>query len=424
MPKQPSLHRAKREKNDEFYTQYQDIEKEMNAYLEYNPDVFKDKTILLPCDDPEWSNFTKYFAQNFENFGIKKLISTSYAANSKPKDIPYQPTLFEIESPKFDKKKTRSHGKIFILERDINKDKKININDLEWNYLKGDGDFRSSEIKKLRNEADIIITNPPFSLFREFLAWIHDAKKQFAILGGQNAITYKEVFPLIKNGEVWLGATYSTKMYFAVPSETHRVGSESINGKNMQFLGNIRWYTNIDHGRRHQPLALMTMSDNLKFSKHKEIRKNGYRKYDNYDAIEVPFTDAIPSDYKENMGVPISFLDKHDPSQFKIIKFRKGKDGKDLTYTVSDNGDIEREREREDARLRHTSESSSEGRRCNGIMGVPISFLDKYNPNQFEIVGNEYDLNIPRGRGYVNGKRMFSRIFIKHKVQWSYGSAD
>lgn len=179
MPSNEKLHRAKKQKNDEFYTQYADIEKEMNAYIEYNPDVFRDKTILLPCDDPEWSNFTKYFAQNFERFGIKKLISTSYAADSKPKEIPYQPTLFEIESPKFDNKKTRSHGKIFILERDTNKDKKIDINDLEWSYLKGDGDFRSKEVTKLRDEADFIITNPPFSLFREFFRMDKEIWKKF-----------------------------------------------------------------------------------------------------------------------------------------------------------------------------------------------------------------------------------------------------
>lgn len=170
MPKNNSLHQAKRAKNDEFYTQYADIEREMNAYLEYNPDVFRNKTILLPCDDPEWSNFTKYFAQNFENFGLRKLISTSYAADSKPKEIIYQPTLFELNDLKFDKTKTRSHGKIFILEKDQNQDKKINIDDLKWNYLEGDGDFRSKEVCKLRNEADIVITNPPFSQFRDFLA--------------------------------------------------------------------------------------------------------------------------------------------------------------------------------------------------------------------------------------------------------------
>ena len=136
MPKNDSLHNAKRAKNDEFYTQYADIEREMSAYLEYNPDVFRGKTILLPCDDPEWSNFTKYFAQNFETFGLKKLISTSYAADSKPPEIAYQPTLFETDDPKFDKNKTRSRGKIFILENDKNKDKKIDINMKSGNMLK------------------------------------------------------------------------------------------------------------------------------------------------------------------------------------------------------------------------------------------------------------------------------------------------
>ena len=167
-----NLGAAKKAKNDEFYTQYADIEKEMNAYLEYNPDVFKDKTILLPCDDPEWSNFTKYFAQNFEAFGLKKLISTSYAPNSKPKDVPYQPTLFEMESEIFDQDKTVQNGKIFTLTKDKTGNGIINFEDLEWNYLEGDGDFRSEEITKLRDESDFVITNPPFSLFREFLAWI------------------------------------------------------------------------------------------------------------------------------------------------------------------------------------------------------------------------------------------------------------
>ena len=165
---------AKKAKNDEFYTQYADIEKEMNAYLEYDPDVFRGKIVLLPCDDPEWSNFTKYFAQNFDKFGLKKLISTSYAPNSKPKEIPYQPTLFEIESPDFDESKTESNGKIFTLTKDNTGDKVINFDDLEWSYLEGDGDFRSDEVTKLRDEADFIITNPPFSLFREFLAKVRD----------------------------------------------------------------------------------------------------------------------------------------------------------------------------------------------------------------------------------------------------------
>ena len=193
-----TLTEAKRVKNDEFYTQYHDIEKEILAYLECNPDVFRGKTLLLPCDDPEWSNFTKFFAQNFERFGLKKLISTSYAVDSKTYTSYYQPTLFEVNNPQYDKIKATRNGKIFTLTHDKTGDHKVNVDDLEWHYLAGDGDFRSAEIKKLRDESDIIITNPPFSLFREFLAWIVEAGKQFVIISNLNAITYKEVFPLIK----------------------------------------------------------------------------------------------------------------------------------------------------------------------------------------------------------------------------------
>jgi Adenine-specific methyltransferase EcoRI len=190
---------AKRAKNDEFYTQYSDIEKEINAYLDYDPNVFRGKTVLLPCDDPEWSNFTKYFAQNFDRFRLKKLISTSYAVNSKHYKSGYQATLFEINDPQYDENKTVINGKIFTLTTDRTHDGKIDIKDLEWHYLAGDGDFKSEEIKRLRDEADIIITNPPFSLFREFLGWIVEADKQFVIIGNLNAIIYKEIFPLIRD---------------------------------------------------------------------------------------------------------------------------------------------------------------------------------------------------------------------------------
>ena len=313
-----NLTKAKTAKNDEFYTQYADIQKEINAYLDYNPDVFRDKTILLPCDDPEWSNFTKFFAQNFENFGLKKLISTSYAVESK-KIKSWQPTLFETESPYYDADKSRTNGKIFVLERDVTGDNRIDINDLEWQYLKGDGDFRSKEVTKLRDEADIIITNPPFSLFREFVAWLMDSEKQFIIIGNQNAITYKEIFPLIKENKIWLGKGFTGGAAHFISNYTdyatagdHREGMIRVSG--------VVWFTNIDHGRRHQPLKLMTMAENLKHSKHKEIRgQKGYMHYDNYDAIEVPYTDAIPSDYDGVMGVPISFVDKYCPEQFEIL---------------------------------------------------------------------------------------------------------
>ena len=323
-----NLSKAKEAKNDEFYTQYHDIEKEVSAYLEYNPDLFRGKTVLLPCDDPEWSNFTKYFAQNFETFGLKKLISTSYAPESKRYKFGYVPTLFETDSPHFDADKSKTHGKIFVLDHDVTGDGVINFEDLEGQYLEGDGDFRSKEICQLRDQADFIITNPPFSLFREFLLWIMEAEKDFLIIGNMNAISYKEVFPLIKDNKVWYGCSISSgDREFGVPDEYPLAASGwriDENGKKYIRVKGVRWFTNLDHGRRHQFLPLMTMADNLKFSRHKELRgRDSYEQYDNYDAIEVPYTDAIPCDYESAMGVPISFLDKYCPEQFEILGITK-----------------------------------------------------------------------------------------------------
>lgn len=321
-----NLTSAKKAKNDEFYTQYHDIEKEIGAYLEFNPDVFRNKTILMPCDDPEWSNFTKFFAQNFERFGVKKLISTSYAPDSKPYKNGYQPTLFELNDPQYDETKTVKNGKIFMLTKDKSGDGKIDVNDLEWSYLKGDGDFNSAEIKKLRDEADIIITNPPFSLFRDFLLWVVEAEKQFILIGNLNAITYKEVFPFLKNNQVWLGATnFNQGMYFKVPTDfvyadTYKFEREQ-NGDKINRVPGVCWFTNLDHGRRHQPLQLMTKEENIKFNK--KVKGQEYKKYDNYDAIDISFTDSIPSDYDGIMGVPITFLDKYNPDQFEIIGITK-----------------------------------------------------------------------------------------------------
>ncbi len=340
-----NLTNAKRAKNDEFYTQYHDIEKEIAAYLEYNPDVFRGKTVLLPCDDPEWSNFTKFFAQNFDRFGLKKLISTSYAADSKNYSNYYQPTLFETSDPQYDESKSTKNGKIFTLTHDKSGDGKVDVNDLEWHYLKGDGDFKSDEIKQLRNNADIIITNPPFSLFRDFLAWITEADKQFLVIGNMNAITYKEIFPLIKDNKLWLGATGNgSDMVFAVPEGTEVDEKDRQKAARLGYvgdytrLGNSCWFTNIDHGRRHQPLPLMTMADNLKFNKKLNGRES-YESYENYDAIEVPFTNAIPSDYDGVMGVPISFLDKYSPEQFEIVGMCENEDlykSKTKVYSTAD----------------------------------------------------------------------------------------
>jgi len=310
-----NLVKAKKAKNDEFYTQYIDVEKEISAYLEFNPNVFKGKTILLPCDDPEWSNFTKYFAQNFERLEIKKLISTSYAINSKLYKGDYQISMFEKNAPQYDKSKATNNGKIFTLTHDKSGDGKINVEDLEWDYLEGDGDFRSTEVEKLRNEADIIITNPPFSLFREFLAWIVEAEKQFIIIGNMNAIKYKEVFPLIRDKNMWLGAGKNDgrNVWYQLPDDFESFHKEE-NGKKYAFVAGTIWFTNVDHGKRHRPLPLMTEADVIKFS-----TKQPFVKYDNFHAIDVSRVKNIPSDYDGVMGVPISFLSKHSPEQFEII---------------------------------------------------------------------------------------------------------
>ncbi|EFM3184470.1 DNA methyltransferase, partial [Escherichia coli] len=328
--KNSNLSAAKKAKNDEFYTQYHDIEKEMNAYLDFNKDVFRGKTILLPCDDPEWSNFTLYFAQNFERLGLKKLISTSYAHQSKQLNTAYQPSLFESESKQYDSDKSQKHGKIYTLTEDSNHDGVIDFKDIKWQYLQGDGDFRSDEIKELRDESDIIITNPPFSLFLEFMAWIMDGKKQFAIIGNMNAITYKEIFPLIKENKFWLGKGFTRSCaHFFTPYENdskyleldrfEKTGIAVPDGLFVTRVASIHWFTNIEDGRRHQPLQLMTKAENLKFNRQIINDPNAYLEYDNYDAIEVPKTNGIPSDYDGVMGVPISFLDKYCPEQFEII---------------------------------------------------------------------------------------------------------
>ena len=334
-----ALGAAKAAKNDEFYTQWAYIEREINAYLEYDPDLFRGKVILLPCDDPEWSNFTKFFALHFADFGLEKLISTSYAPDSNRAKLNYQPTFFEAQSPEFDEVKTHANGKRFTLEpKDINDDGVVNIDDLQWEYLDGDGDFRSAEVTALRDEADFVITNPPFSLFRPFLTWVFGGGRKFSIIGSNNAITYTEVFPHIKANELWKGATgNSTDMVFGVPKGAKVSDADRLKAEKLGYpsddehvytrLGNSCWFTNIDHGRRHEPLQLMTEADNVKFSRHKEVRGVGYERYENFDAVEVPFTDAIPSDYDGIMGVPITFLDKYNPDQFEIVGNNEGHSG-------------------------------------------------------------------------------------------------
>lgn len=340
-----SLGKAKAAKNDEFYTVWADIEREVNAYLEYDHEVFKDKVVLLPCDDPEWSNFTKFFALHFADFGLKRLISTSYAPNSNAGAVFYEPTLFEVDAPGYDETKSLERGRMFVLEReDINSDGVINIDDLQWTYLEGDGDFRSEEVTCLRDQADFVVTNPPFSLLRTFVTWLVDGNVKFSVIGSNNATTYKETFPLIRNNLMWKGATAnSTDMVFAVPEaglvkasdreKAERMGYPTTEEQAYTRLGNSCWFTNIQHGRRHEPLQLMTMDDNLRFSRHKQIREKGYLPYENFDAIEVPFVDAIPCDFEGLMGVPVTFLDKYNPDQFEIIGTSDGSFAAELGVT-------------------------------------------------------------------------------------------
>ena len=368
-----NLNKAKETKNDEFYTQYSDIQKEIGAYLEYDPNVFRNKVVYCNCDDPFESNFFHYFVLNFNKLGLKQLITTSYkpspVANTQLQLFGNDKTLVKIKGrPKITANK-------FIVSEvgDIDEDGEFNLKDVakqlkankhnEWTPLEKDGDFRSPECVELLKQSDIVVTNPPFSLFREYIKQLIEHDKEFVIIGSMNVITGKEMFPLIKNNKLWLGnGFHAGNAYFFTPNMRDFASGVYDAKTGLVKFRNVCWFTNLDHGRRHQSLPLMSMEENLKYSKHKEIKgKKAYDKYDNYNAIEVSFTDAIPNDYK-------------------------------------------------------------------GVMGVPISFLDKYNPDQFEIIGSDY--NIKEGllpelvnpkwkgkldRGYVNDRRLFTRIFIRHK---------
>lgn len=327
------LRKARKAKSDEFYTQYVDIQKEVEAYLEYNPDTFRGKVVYCNCDDPFESNFFRYFILNFERIGLKRLITTSY------KPSPIANTQLELfgDSETVEQKKGRpkiTANKFIINEvGDIDGDGEFSLKDValqlkqnkknEWSPLVGDGDFRSAESIELLKQSDFVITNPPFSLFREFIKQLVDYEKKFLIIGNINSISYREIFSLVKENKVWLGTGMGRWISgFIVPESYELYGTEARideNGNRIVATNNCLWLTNLDHGKRHQPLPLMTMNDNIKFSSHKSIRGQGYKKYDNYDAIEVPFTDAIPSDYDGVMGVPITFLDKYNPEQFEIL---------------------------------------------------------------------------------------------------------
>lgn len=328
-----NLIRARKGKNDEFYTQYADIQSEVEAYLEHNPDTFRGKVVYCNCDDPYESNFFKLFVLKFNQLGLKRLITTGY------KSSPIANTQLELfEKAKIaaeTKGRPKATANRFIINevKDMNKDGAVDLKDVaeqlkantnnEWVPLENDGDFRSDECIQLLEQADIVVTNPPFSLFREYVAQLVEYGKQFLIIGNMNAITYKEIFPLIKDNKVWLGPSiHSGDREFGVPNSYpleaagYRVDAE---GKKFIRVKGVRWFTNLDHGRRHEELPLMTKKENLKHNKQIKGDPNSYRKYDNYNAIEVPYTKGIPSDYAGVMGVPISFLSKYSPDQFEIL---------------------------------------------------------------------------------------------------------
>ncbi|MEW6617622.1 MAG: adenine-specific methyltransferase EcoRI family protein [Patescibacteria group bacterium] len=329
-----NLKKARKAKNDEFYTQYIDIQKEIEKYLDYNPSTFRNKVVYCNCDDPFESNFFRYFILNFNKLRLKQLITTSY------KPSPVANTQLRLFGDDKTLTKTKGRQKItankFIINevKDIDGDGEFNLKDVaeqlkvnknnEWMPLEKDGDFRSPECIALLEQSDIVVTNPPFSLFREYVKQLFDYQKKFLIIGNINCLTYREIFQKIKQNKAWIGNGMGRWISgFIVPESYDLYGSEARideNGKRIVATNNCLWLTNLDHGRRHRPLPLMTMAENLKYSKHKEIKgKKSYDKYDNYNAIEVPFTDAIPSDYKGVMGVPVTFLDKYNPDQFEIL---------------------------------------------------------------------------------------------------------
>ncbi|HNV63219.1 MAG TPA: adenine-specific methyltransferase EcoRI family protein, partial [Candidatus Cloacimonas acidaminovorans] len=329
-----NLNKAKETKNDEFYTQYSDIQKEIEAYLEYDPNVFRGKVVYCNCDDPFESNFFRYFVLNFNKLGLKQLITTSYkpspVANTQLQLFGDDKTLTKVKG----RPKVTANKFIINEVRDIDEDGEFNLKDVarqlkanknnEWTPLEGDGDFRSDESINLLKQSDIVVTNPPFSLFREYIKQLIDYDKKFLIIGNMNAITYKEVFPLLRDNKVWLGNNYKINagaMFFEIPEkianlEQVREIKTNESGKKVYItrVQGVRWFTNLDHGRRHQPLPLMTKAEVIKFA-----TKKPFEKYDNYDAIEVSLVKNIPSDYDGVMGVPMSIFDKYSPEQFEIL---------------------------------------------------------------------------------------------------------
>lgn len=381
---------AKVAKQDEFYTQYVDIQKEVEAYLEFDADTFRGKVVYCNCDDPFESNFFRYFAANFNKLGLKRLVTTSYDGSP----IAGQGFLVpEYNEGNGKRQKPKALAVILDQVKDENGDGAVNIEDVKLFLkrnkaariaLKGDdhyggGDFRSAECIAFLKEADIVVTNPPFSLFRQYVAQLVEHGKRFLIIGHQNAITYKEVFPLIKDNKLWLGVFNGGTKWFQVKDD-YDIQTESrkkiVDGVKYFSMGNVVWFTNLDHGRRHQKLALMTAAENLKFSRN--LRgKPAYDRYENYDAIEAGTYKEIPSDYDGVIGVPITFLDKYNPDQFEIVGTTESND-RDNSFRT---------------RVYTSQECRDAYEKLFGKPGV-------------------YDLN---ASGVVNGVKVFKRVLIRHR---------
>ena len=315
-----NLHKASKAKKDEFYTQLIDIEKELKHYKEQ----FRGKVVYCNCDDPFESNFFKYFAANFNAMGLKKLITTSY---TKSPIAGGQLPLFEVKGLK---PKGKEPFKIELNEvSDTDADGAVELTDVKWllkndaniaTSLKGDGDFRSNECIELLKQADIVVTNPPFSLFREYVAQLVEYEKKFLIIGNTNALTYKEIFKLIKDNKLRTGYTnFNVGMFFVVPNDWEQFHHIDGTGKKIARVSTSCWFTNMEVEKHKQDITL-----------YKKYTPEEYPKYDNYNAINVDTYTDIPYDYKGVIGVPITFVDKYNPEQFEIIKFRKGDDDKDL----------------------------------------------------------------------------------------------
>lgn len=342
--KSDELRNARKDKKDEFYTQLVDIELEMKHYRKY----FKDKVVFCNCDDPYESNFFKYFAMNFEFLGLKKLIATCYATSP----IVYTQLSFFDEGEVVYKEETNKKAYKIIIEEvpDANGDGAKDLSDVEYllkndknvlTMLDGDGDFRSQECIELLKEADIVCTNPPFSLFRDYMAQLVEYNKKFIIIGNVNAVAYKEVFPLIKDNKVWLGCSiHSGDREFQVPdSYPLNASGTRVDEKGKKYIRvkGVRWFTNLDNKDRHEALPL-----------YKQYTPEEFPHYDNFDAINIAATSDIPYDYDGIMGVPITFLDKYNPDQFEIIGMGTGDTAKligvtknyrgrtDLAYTLPD----------------------------------------------------------------------------------------